>query len=203
MLKTSVIKGLSCFFLMQLATAVACGQTSHLRQPPDQSIQARVQVQNFYRQVIVHERTGIPSATELRIYAPYLSRAMRRKIQDGSACAKDWHEPVGSIPLKSPFSWEAGFFSSSDDEEPYRRTFKIEKTQLQQDGSFLVYLKFTQRFLPPNTPITDTWDIKTRVISEAGRFVIDDIFLRDDKDSLTQAFPQLGCQGPRWGESSH
>jgi hypothetical protein len=155
-------------------------------------------VRSLYSQVIARAPGGIPEGADWKIFAPYMSRALQHRIALAVACETDWFRQHKDLLIKAPFGTsEMGLFSGSN-EETSPRTFHIERTGPQKDGSIRVYVTLG---LPQYKM---TWPVAVALHREDARLVIDDvIFLKDehtnqDKDyRLSQAL-SYGCHGGRW-----
>src|SRR5208337_2903967 len=155
-------------------------------------------VRSLYREVVAHHPVGIPGETDMKVFAPYLSKALRHRIDLAVACSADWDRQHPNPNLKPGIAWlEAGIFSG-DDEQASPRAFRIEGTQSEKDGSFRVYVRLT--WGSPTNPWL--WRVAAIVVPEDDRFVVDDvIYLKDenrDVDSRLSEYLSAGCDGPRW-----
>jgi len=135
----------------------------------------------------------------MKIFAPYLSKALLDRIDVAHACAADYDRQYPDPNLKPPFAWlEAGLFSG-DDEQAEPRAFQIEKTQSEDDGSFHVYVRLTWG-IPPEKP--STWRVAAIVVREDDHFALDDVIYLKDQNRETQArlseYLSAGCDGPYW-----
>jgi hypothetical protein len=155
-------------------------------------------VGNLYREVIARHPVGIPGRVDMKVFAPYLSKALLHRIDLAIACSKDEARQQPDPHLKPAIAWlEAGLFSG-DDEQASPRTFQIEGAQPQEDGSFRVTVRLTWG-LPASPWI---WRVAAIVVQENGRFVVDDvIYLKDenrDVESRLSEYLSAGCDGGRW-----
>jgi hypothetical protein len=142
----------------------------------------------------------------MKIFAPYLSKALLHRIDVAVACAADYDRQYPDPNLKPTFAWlEAGLFSGGD-ERASPRAFHIERTESEKDGSFRVYVRLTWGE-PPERP--EIWRVAAIVVKENSHFVIDDvIYLKDETrqevDSRLSEVLSAGCDGPRWvGHGDH
>lgn len=190
------MRALPVILLLGLPAAIT-GQVHSSGQPPNPSQRAAALVQNFYRQVVAHETFGIYGA-EWKIFAPYFSIGLSREITTARSCGRDWARQAKTRPPeKSPFSMEEGVLSGTDDTTGDRPSFSVERTVIENDGSFLVYVSFKQLWPPPEKPVI--WEVAPRVVMQAGHLVIDDIvYLQRDDRSLSEFLKVPGCEGPRW-----
>lgn len=86
---------------------------------------------------------GIPEGADMKIFAPYLSKALLHRIDVAVACAANYDRQYPDPNSKPPFAWlEAGLFSG-DDEQASPHAFHIERTQAENDGSFRVDVRLT------------------------------------------------------------
>jgi hypothetical protein len=188
----------SLAFLLLMAWP-AHDQAPHEHPRVDLSSQAEIPVRTLYQQIVSRPIGGIPTPQRLKAISPFLSNSLLHRIAQTRACANDWFRQHPRNDVKAPFMWgEFGLFSGADD-RGWPSSFEIEKMELQDDGSFHAYVKFTEG-KPPQRPWT--WrvaDVETR---EGGRYVIDDvIFLKDKDDPDDSRLSEIlaeGCDGPRW-----
>lgn len=154
-------------------------------------------VRSLYREVQLRAPSGLLGDKDTRIFAPYLSESLRRKIQLAESCGKDWNRQNRGQMIKAPFAWsEFGIFSGAN-ERTSPATFHIESIQKAKDGSFQVVVGFTYR--PGDGP--GSWNVTDHVIQENGRFVLDDVFFPKDDSGESSTLTGIlseGCDGPRW-----
>ena len=182
-----------------LLTSLGHSQLPHEHDQVGLPRQAEVTVRRFYQQLVSDPVEGIPTPKEMKMVSPYLSGMLIHRIEQAGACRDDWLRLHPKNDEKAPSTWfEFGLFSGYDDRgDP--RTFRIDKTESEEDGSFRAYVRLTEG--PREKPWH--WKVAAIVIRENGRFVIDDvIFLRDkdfDTESRLSEILQLrGCDGPHW-----
>jgi hypothetical protein len=164
---------------------------------PDQPVAL---VRSLYQEVVARPPVGMLSGADWKIFAPYLSKTLMHRIDLNIACGEDWHRQYPDPDLKPPVL-EMGLFSGNDEKtEP--RTFHIERTESETDGSFHIYVRLTHG--TPNTSSWWVWHVAAILVRENGRLVVDDvIFLKDEKDEsgvdcrLSESLSD-GCDGPRW-----
>lgn len=135
----------------------------------------------------------------MKVFAPYLSKTLLRRIALARACGNDWYRQHPSPDIKPPFAWlEAGLFSGAN-ERTGPRTFRIERTVSAKEGSFRVYVRLTGG-IAPEEPWT--WRVADIVIREGGRFVIDDVsYLKDGDQDIEYRLSGVlakGCKGTHW-----
>jgi len=196
---------LRCIVLLQLATTLALGQPVHHRDPAGLPKQPEALVRSLFMGVVARHPLGIPSGANREVFEPYLSKALVRKIKLARSCQDDWVRQsqgrmlTNQVPEKSPVAWaETGFFSGANElSEPL--SFRIERTKLQKDGSFLVYVNL-RGGAPPEKPWN--WEVAVRVLKEDEYPVIDGvIYLKGQEVDIEYRLSQLlveGCDGPRW-----
>jgi hypothetical protein len=190
---------LRCILLLQFATTLALGQPSHGSQPSGPPIQPEALVRSLYSEVVARHPIGIPGGTEMKIFAPYLSKALLHRIDLFQACYADWLRQNPDPNTKPPFGlFESGLFSGADDRSELQ-TFQIERTQSQKDGSLRVYLRLMYADSPGHLR---TWRVATIVVREDGHFVIDDVIYLKDKDIPVESRLSGGlsyqCEGSHW-----
>lgn len=156
-------------------------------------------VQSLYRQVIAHHPLGIPSGENWKVFAPFLSSDLIRRITLARSCQNDWARQNQGKMIKEPFAWgETGLFSGAEElSEP--SSFQVQKTEANQDGSFRVYVKLTES--PPNDKPW-SWDVAIQVKMEERRPVIDDVVYLKRDDLLAEyrlsGILMEGCNGSHW-----
>ncbi len=179
--------------LAALALMATAQRTKHVMPPsrPEST------VRSLYREVQRLAPSGLLGDKDMRIFAPYLSESLRRKIRLAQACGEDWNRQNHGQMIKAPFAWsEFGIFSGAN-ERTSPATFHIESIHKTRDGSFQVVVGFTYR--PGDGP--GSWNVTDHVILENGRFVLDDVlFSKDDsgESSTLTGILSEGCEGPRW-----
>jgi hypothetical protein len=135
----------------------------------------------------------------MRIFAPYLSEGLLHRIDLAIACGTDWSRQHPDPNLKPEIGWlESGLFSG-DNERATPQTFRIERMQSEQDGSFRAYVRLTWGTTQEKQLI---WRVAVVVVRANGHFLVDDvIYLKDDvrdtEGRLSEALSS-GCDGPRW-----
>jgi hypothetical protein len=182
--------------LLQLGVVCAQGQAAqHTRLPK----QPDALVQSLYSQVVARHPSGIPYGADKRIFSPYLSESLLHKIDLATACSRDWVRQNQGRILKGPFGWaESGLFSGAN-ERTDPLAFQIERTELEKDGSYLVYVRLSGG-APPDKPWT--WEVAVKVVKKNEHPVVDDVIYLKDKDQdveyrLSESLG-YGCGGPRW-----
>jgi hypothetical protein len=158
---------------------------------------AEITVRNLYREVVLRAPSGLLSSANRRIFEPYLSRSLRRKMGLADACEKDWIRQNPEQAEKAPFGWsEFGLFSG-ENERTSPGDFHIESPRKDDDGSFHIDVTFTYR------PVDGkgSWRVTDRVIREDGRFVVDEVFFpKEEGEGAFTLSDRLseGCDGPHW-----
>jgi hypothetical protein len=190
--------------VLQLVASSAVGEvngspqkgTSHAPASAERAPDAVVR--GLYREVVARHPVGIPGDADMKIFAPYLSKALLHRVDLATACSADWDGQYPDPNLKPPFAWlEAGLFSG-DDEQASPRAFHIERTQQEREGSSRVYVRLT--WGAPTSPWI--WHVAAIVVRENGHSVVDDvIYLKDenrDVESRLSEYLSAGCDGSRW-----
>ena len=186
-------------FLLSVTTALHSQQNTNQRKA--KAKQAEALVRSLYHLVVVYHPVSIPDEAEMKVFAPYLSKSLLKKIDLASSCAADWHRKNPPPPmLKPPFGWlESGLFSGGN-EKASPRLYHVGRTELMKDDSSRVHVRLTWG----RSEDPWVWNVAALVIKENGRFVVDDvIYLKDDRYPedpelrLSEAL-QEGCDGPRW-----
>jgi hypothetical protein len=154
-------------------------------------------VRSLYREVQIRAPSGLLRGADMRIFAPYLSKSLRRKIDLAEACERDWVLQNRGQVVKAPFAWtEFGMFSGAN-ERTSPGKFYIESIRKDDDGSFQIVVGLMYR---PGDG-SGSWRVTDHVIQEDGRFVLDDVLFPkegpEDGSTLTGRLSE-GCKGPRW-----
>jgi hypothetical protein len=190
---------LSYVLFLLLIAAPTLGQS--LTHPASDDTQRPVirMVQSLYQHVISRHPLGIPTAQNRKIFEPYLGKSLLRQIAQAKSCQGDWVRQTRGQVVKEPFAWgETGFFSG-DEELSEPSSFQVERTESDQDGSFLVHVKLTKS--PPDEKPW-SWDVVVKVILEEKRPVVDDVvYLKGDGVTAEYRLSQIlsgGCNGSHW-----
>jgi len=188
--------------LLQFTSALAMGQLAPQSKSADVPNQPVVLVQSLYTQVVARHPLGIPDGANEKIFMPYLSKALHHRIDLFIACNADFFRQHPQPDLKGPSGiWEDDIFSGGEDQaEP--RSFHIEKTQSEKDGSIRVFVRLT--WGPHERPWI--WRVAAVLTQEDDHYVVDDvIYLKDSEhrgpeavDSRLSEHLSEGCDGPRW-----
>ena len=154
-------------------------------------------VRSLYREVQDRAPSGLLDEADMRIFAPYLSKSLRRKIDLAEGCEEDWVRQNRGQIVKAPFAWsEFGMFSGAN-ERTSPGQFHIESIRKTGDGAFQVVVGFTYR---PGDG-SGSWRVTDHVIQEEGHFVIEDVLFpkdgAEDGSTLTGRLSE-GCEGARW-----
>lgn len=192
------MKSLRCLLVVPLAAIVAGGQLTHQAEEPKAPKQPEAMIRSLYTDVVARHPVGIPDGIDKKIFDRYLSKALLHKIELATACGDDWHRQNPDRNLKPPFDWlESGLFSG-DNEQASPRTFHIEKTEMENDGSHHVFVRLT--WGSHERPWI--WQVAAVAVKEDGHFVIDDVIYLKDKNRLAESrlseYLSAGCDGPRW-----
>src|SRR6185437_9444450 len=166
-----------CSAFLFLITSLGYGQALQEHSRVDLSSQAEMPIRRLYQQLVSRPIGGIPTRQRMKLLSPYLSSSLLHRITQARACGSDWFRLHPQNDVKPPFAWgEFGLFSGANDRSG-PDTFRIEKMESENDGTFRVYVRLTEGS-PPEKPWA--WQIADVVMRERGRYVIDDvIFLRD------------------------
>jgi hypothetical protein len=191
--------------LLPLMTVLVWGQAAPQGKPSALPHRPDALVSSLYEQVVARHPLGIPYGVDMKVFAPYLSKTLLHRFELSDACFNDWKRQNPDPSLKPSIGLiENGIFSGGDVKaEP--KSFHIEKTELEKNGSSRVYVKLTWGD-PPDKPLT--WYVAAVVVHENGRAVVDDVlYLKDqngDVESRLLKDLSPGCVGARWiGEGGH
>jgi hypothetical protein len=170
-------------------------------------------IQSLYTRVIARHPSGIPSGIDWKIFAPYMSKQLLHRVSDFNACSAEWGripQDPRYAPVKAPFGiYESGIFSG-DDERTEPKSFKIEGSQSQKDGSVRVDVSLA--WWEKQVGARDKWQtyadkpwiwhVAAIVVQQDGHSVVDDVIYvterQNDSDyRLSQALAR-GCNGPHY-----
>jgi hypothetical protein len=193
------MKLLRCVLLLQFTTGLALSQPAQQSQPASVPRQPEALVRSLYQKVVARQTVGIPYSADMKIFAPYLSKTLRHRIQLARACGNDWFRQHPGRSLKPPFAWlEAGLFSGAN-ERTDPNAFVIERAQSEKNGSFRVFVRL-KGGKPPEEPWI--WQVVAVLVRENGHLVVDDVlYLKDESQDVDSRLSEVlakGCDGPRW-----
>lgn len=165
-------------------------------------------VRNFYNQVVARKPIGIPKDADKSAVWPFLSKRLIHQLESAQSCENDYFQKYPKNPDEKPeFDWlEIGLFSGAN-ERASPTAAVVTRTEPDKNGSSRVYVRLTYKDSAEgngrkSTP-ADTlhWNVAAAVISEEGKFVVDDVLLFKDNSTkidsrLSASFP--GCDGSRW-----
>lgn len=164
-------------------------------------------VRGLYRQIVARKPLGIPKLADRAALSPFLSKELLRKLDEAQACEDDYLRQHGGEGGKPAFLWlESGIFSGSN-ERGLPAAAVVERTERQKDGSFYVNVRLTYKESSetygktPNPANTFHWHVAAMVISEGGKFVVNDIlFFKDNSNTIDARMSDSfqGCDGSRW-----
>jgi hypothetical protein len=164
-------------------------------------------VRELYQQIVARRPLGIPKGADKAAIWPFLSNRLTQELDAAQACEGDYYRQMTDKNSKPGFAWlENGLFSGAN-EEALPSATALERTEALKDGSFHVYVRLTFKESfetygrPPNPADTFQWRVVAVVMSQDGRFVVDDVlFFKDGstefESRLADSFP--GCGGSRW-----
>jgi hypothetical protein len=166
-------------------------------------------VERLYEEIVAHHPIGIPAGAEMARLRPFLSQRLTEHLQAAQACEEDYfrqHQAINGAP--KPRWVKSGLFTGNG-----QRVSPIQavpnRKEPQKDGSFLVYVDLVHEYTGHgshyfhfNGHKAQGWEVVATVVSENGRFVVDDVrtFNSDDTNGpshrLSDGF--VGCEGPHW-----
>jgi hypothetical protein len=162
---------------------------------------------NLYDAVVARNPLGIPQGADQTRIIPFLSKRLKIQLSTAESCQKDYlRQAPGPGTNPKPAWLKAGLFSG-EGKLALPNADLVDHKVRQEDGSFvvIVWLSHKESGVPSSQTANVTWKnwrADTRVISEDGRFVVDDIKLFDgvSADSSSHSLSDLfsGCDGPRW-----
>jgi hypothetical protein len=166
-------------------------------------------VQELYEEIVSHHPIGIPRGAEMAGIRPFLSKRLTEQLHTAQACQDDYSRQHPAASESSRPGWfKFGLFSGEGSHaSPIDAV--VDRKEKQNDGSFSVYVDLE----PVESLVTlghgarafhggYSWQVEARVISEDGRFVVDDVRIFDSfpaegpSDLLSESF--TGCDGSHW-----
>lgn len=193
------MRTIQSMLLLTFAMLTAISQLSGQVQSDPSTRQPVVLVQRLYTQVVSLHPIGVTKGADMTTFAPYLSKALRHRIDLTATCEADWFRQHPETGMKPDFGWlELGLFSG-DEEMAEPSAFEVEKTQTEKDGTVRVNLKLTHA---ESNERPWTWQVAAIVRREDGRYVVDDVIYLKDKNNPSDVWLSKilsnGCSGPRW-----
>jgi hypothetical protein len=184
--------------LLLLSTVWVTDRTAYAIEATTSTKSPEQTVKGLYREVLVRAPSGLLDGANMRIFSPYLSRAVRQKITAARACEQDWYRRNPDRLVNAPFSWsETGIFTGSN-ERTYPGGFQIESTQAKGDASFRVVVNFRSR--PSDGP--DSWRVVDTLVQEGRHFVVNEVtFPKETTDNADRTLSEIlseGCAGSHW-----
>ena len=192
------ITRISCALLLLQLSAYSVQSAAQEPKPADV-------VRRLYDEVVERHPLGVPSGADKIAIWPLLSKRLIKAFETRNACDQDWdskHQNENP-PLKAPGFYESGLFSGSNERGEINGAV-VGSANVQTDDSYLVYVHVWSYF-DGGVPSLRTgrkyrWRVAARVISEDGRFVIDDILgfkgvFDYDKSVYMSKMLTLGCRG--------
>jgi hypothetical protein len=164
-------------------------------------------VRDLYQQVVARKPLGIPKGADRAALVPLLSKGLLRRLDAAQSCEDDYLRQHAGEDGKPGFVWlETGIFSGSN-ERGLPTAAVVERTHRQKDGSFYVYVRLTYKESAetygktPNPANTFHWDVAAVVISEGGKFFVNDfLFFKDNSNAIESRMSGSfsGCDNSRW-----
>jgi hypothetical protein len=164
-------------------------------------------VEKIYEEIVAHHPIGIPTSAEMATLRPFLSKRLAQQIQTAQVCQDDYTRQHPTVDRTPKPGWLTSGLFSGEGNHASPIDAVVERKEKQNDGSFLVYvdLEYDYRDLGHGRRAfygNHGWRVTTRVISEEGRFVVDDVrvfngFSTDGPSHLlSDSF--TGCDGSHW-----
>jgi hypothetical protein len=136
------------YSFLHFTMAFVLSQSAGQSKAPDLPKQPAALVSSLYAQVAALHPVGVTKGADMKVFAPYLSKALLHRIDLTAACEADWFRQYPETDMKPGLGWlELGLFSG-DQEMTAPSAFHIERAQAEKDGSIRVYVKLTQKGLP-------------------------------------------------------
>ena len=185
------MKRLWCLCLVPFLTVPAWGRAAPQGTASALSDQPDAAVDRFYKMVVARHPSGIP---DLNVFGPYLSKKLLHEFDLTRTCLDDWRLKNPDPNLKPPVNLADFAIFSGGKKDADAQTFRIERSESDQDGSYRVYVKLAWEDASNRV----TWHVAAVVVRENGRPVVDDVlYLKGDRDielRLSELLV-LGCKG--------
>jgi hypothetical protein len=167
-------------------------------------------VGQLYDQIVARHPIGIPVGAGTAAIRPFLSKRLVEQLQTAKACEDDYlrqhHQTTNGTP--KPAWLKSGLFSGDGSRALPASAWPV-REGLQKDGSFLVSVNLFAQAIDLGNGLrggayssAGTWRVSVRVVSEDGKFVVDDVRLFDgpttDGPSRLLSDSFAGCNGSRW-----
>lgn len=163
-------------------------------------------VRQLYEEIVAHHPIGIPSGAEMAAIRPFLSKRLSEQLQTAKACQEDYfqqHQIIEGAP--KPTWLKMGIFSGDGKRALPVKSYPSLKER-PTDGTFLVDMSLSLPDINGHKPKfysrNDWWIVAVKVISENGRFVVDDVRMFDgactDGPSHLLLDSFAGCDGSHW-----
>src|SRR5215469_5936630 len=165
-------------------------------------------VMKLYKQIVLRKPLGIGSEADRQAIRPFLSQSLIARFNDAEGCQRDYFRQYPDPSLKPEFAWlEMGLFSGGNEEGTPSDAI-VQRTKIQKDGSYRVYVQLTyresfdtyRRTAVPGS--TFKWTVVASVIRDKGRFAVDDIlYFNEDTKRIESRLSQvlsLGCENGNW-----
>jgi hypothetical protein len=163
-------------------------------------------VRKLYEEIVAHHPIGIPAGGEKVTIWPLLSERLTEQLQSAQACQGDYASRHATADATPKPGWLTRGLFSGEDNHALPIDALVESKEKQNDGSYLVYVDLEydidlghgRRAFYGN----HSWRVATRVISEKGQFVVDDVRVFDGfsvhgpSRLLSDSF--AGCDGSHW-----
>jgi hypothetical protein len=166
-------------------------------------------VQKLYEEIVAHHPVGIPAGAEMAKLRPFLSKRLAEQLQTAQACEEDYFRQHSTKDGAPKPAWMKGGVFTGDSQRVSPIQAVPERKERQQDGSFLVYVSLVHLYTGHGSHYfhfaghkAQGWEVVATVVSESGRFAIDDVRIFDSENTsgsshlLSDAF--FGCEGPHW-----
>jgi hypothetical protein len=185
--------------LLPLVAVLVWGQAAAQGNRPALPTRPNALVSSLYEQVVARHPLSIPSGADMKIFAPYLSKALLHRFDLNAACFGDyWRRRSDPTEKPGVGMLEEGIFSGGD-EKAFPKTFHIERTRAGKDGSSRVYVRLAWGS-PPDKPMI--WYVAAILVPENDRLVLNDVlYLKNKKGDVESSLSKglsYQCDGARW-----
>jgi hypothetical protein len=167
-------------------------------------------VEQLYGEIVTRHPIGIPAGEDMATIRPFLSKRLAEQLQTAKACQEDYFQQhhQATDGAAKPTWLKSGLFTGDGNRALPISAWPVREGP-QRDGSFLVSVNLFAQTIDLGNGLrgaayspTGNWRVGVKVISEDGRFVIDDVRLFDGPatDGLSHLLSDsfTGCDGSHW-----
>jgi hypothetical protein len=145
------VKALRNMLLLMFGTLLSFDQLDGQVQPFRASESPVALVRNLYAQVISHHPIGVTKGFDMTTFAPFLSKALHRRIDQTAECEGDWFRQYPQTGMKPGFGWLELGLSRVTEKMPDRVLSRSRERKQRRTGLFESMSRLHMQS-PPNAP---------------------------------------------------